>query len=93
MANVFDVGGFVSKSGKMVATLRLVDDSGSDVVVDADGTTSVFDLLKVLCQEVVDKVIPDDDPQNPTPEWNPLRRIPEADTKVTLILGLHSETK
>ena len=91
MSNIFDVGGFVSKSGKAVATLRILDDTNLDVVVDADGVTNVFDLLKTLCQAVVDKTIPVEDPDSPTPEWDPLRHIPAAGKKVTIVIGLRSE--
>lgn len=92
MANVFDPGGFVKKSGDVVATLRLKGDTTLDVVVTADGTKTMLDLLKSLCSEIVAKQ-PPNDPLHPEPAWNELKSTPVAGTQVVLVIGLRAETK
>jgi hypothetical protein len=92
MANLFDVGGYVKKNGYVVATLRLKGDGTLDVVVTADGTKTMLDLLKEVCSEVVAKQ-PPNDPLHPDPAWNELKVTPAAGTQVTLVLGMRAETK
>ena len=92
MANTFDVSSFTKKNGEAVAALRLKGDSTLDVVVTGDGTSTVLDLLKTLCSEVIAKDIPVVDPETPTPEWDSFRVVPAAGKQVLLVIGLRAET-
>lgn len=92
MANVLDVSSFTKKNGEMVAALRLKGETSLDVVVTGDGSSTVFDLLKALCSEIVAKTAPAVDPETPTPEWDAFRAVPAAGKQVMLVIGLRAET-
>lgn len=93
MANVH-VGGMsstrtVGEATKRVsiATVRLSTGTDLDVVVTADGTKNVLNMLKLLAQEIIEMDVP-----NPLPgEWNELVSVPTAGTPVTITFGLRTE--
>jgi hypothetical protein len=83
----FDVSSLV-KPNKVTGAIQMLGDSTIDVEVTADGNTTLFQLLKNLCSEVVLKDAPVPDPAHPTPEWDALRTVPANGTVVTLVLGM-----
>lgn len=88
----FDASGIV-KSTMVKGAIQMLGDTTLDVEVTADGTSTLIQLLKNLCSEIVLKDTPTPDPEHPTPEWDALRTVPTSGTVVKLTLGMRGEYK
>jgi len=78
-----DVGGF-STGTKHSATIRLQSPDQLDVIVTANGTTTVLDIVKAAVAEMGSVVLPDPVPAN----WSELAVMPANGVEVTLSIGV-----
>ncbi len=78
-----DVGGYTA-GAKHSATIRLQSPGLLDVVVEADGTTTVLDLVKAALAEMGNVVLPNPVPAN----WSELAVVPASGVEITLSIGV-----